>query len=224
MPRSLGRAAVERRRGVAPAGLLAQPVRQHQGEQGMDIVARAKGLILRPREEWYAIGAESADLRGLFTSYAMPMAAIPAVAGFVGGALVTGMMGAAFGIPRIGIGVLLLHSISAYLLGLAGVWVLGKIVQALAPRFGGRGDEVAAMKLAVYSPTAAWLAGIFAAIPPLGILGVLGLYSLYILHQGAPVIVGVSQDSALGFTVLVVVCALVVNLAVAMLSGCVLWL
>jgi hypothetical protein len=41
-------------------------------------------------------------------------------------------------------------------------------------------DETAAMKLAVYSPTAAWLAGVFAILPPLAILGILGLYSLYI--------------------------------------------
>lgn len=189
----------------------------------MDIVARAKGLILRPREEWYRIAAEPATTGGLFTAYAMPVAAVPAVAGFIGGALIAGTMGMRFGMPGIGIGTLLLHSISAYLLGLAGVWVLGKIVQALAPRFGGTGDEVAAMKLAVYSPTAAWLAGVFAIVPPLAILGILGLYSLYIFHQGAPVVAGVSADRALGFTALVVLCAIVVNILVAMLAGCVLW-
>jgi Yip1 domain len=189
----------------------------------MDIVARAKGLILRPREEWYRIAAEPASTGSLFISYAMPVAAVPAVAGFIGAALIAGTLGMRFGVPGVGIGTLLLHSISAYLLGLVGVWVLGKIVQALAPRFGGTGDEVAAMKLAVYSPTAAWLAGVFALIPPLAILGILGLYSLYIFHQGAPVVAGVSADRALGFTALVVLCAIVVNVLVAMLAGCVLW-
>jgi Yip1 domain len=190
----------------------------------MDIVARAKGLILRPREEWGVIAAEPASTGGLFTGYAMPMAAIPAVAGFIGGAMIAGMLGMHFGVPGLGAGVLLLHSVSAWLLGLAGVWILGKIVQALAPRFGGTGDEVAAMKLAVYSPTAAWLAGIFAIIPPLGFLGVLGLYSLYIFHQGAPVVARVPADRALGFTALVILCAIIVNMLIALLAGCVLWI
>jgi hypothetical protein len=53
------------------------------------------------------------------------------------------------------------------------VWVFGKIVQALAPRFGGAGEEMPAMKLAAYSPTAMWLAGVFALVPPLAILTVL---------------------------------------------------
>ncbi|MDI3306497.1 MAG: Yip1 family protein [Acetobacteraceae bacterium] len=186
----------------------------------MDIVARAKGLILQPKEEWYRIAGETADTRSLFTAYAMPMAAIPAVAGFIGGAMIAGMMG----MRHIGIGTLLLQSIVAYLLSLAGVWVLGKIIHALAPRFEGNRDEVAAMKLAVYSPTASWLAGIFFILPPLSVLSILGLYSLYIFYRGVPVVAGVPQHLALGFTVAVILCALVINILVAMLAGCVLWL
>ena len=53
----------------------------------MDIVARAKGLITRPREEWMAIAREPSDTASLFKGYVMPVSAIPAVAGFVGAAL-----------------------------------------------------------------------------------------------------------------------------------------
>ncbi len=190
----------------------------------MDIVARARGLILQPGEEWYRIAAETTDTRSLFTAYAMPMAAVPAAAGFIGGAMIARTMGLHPGMERIGTGTLLLYSIIAYLLGLAGVWLLGKIIQALAPRFEGSRDEVAAMKLAVYSPTASWLAGIFAILPPLSFLSLLGLYSLYIFYRGVPVVAGVPQDRALGFTLAVILCALVVNILVAMLAGCVLWL
>ena len=63
----------------------------------MDIFARAKGLILRPAEEWRIIAAEPADTRGLFTSYAMPMSAIPAVAGFIGMAVFASILGGALG-------------------------------------------------------------------------------------------------------------------------------
>ena len=190
----------------------------------MDIVARAKGLILRPEQEWQAIAAEPADTAGLFTGYAVPMALIPAVAGFIGAALITGMMGGMMGTARVGMLSLLMHSVVAYVLGLAGVYVLGKIIQMLAPRFGGTGEEVPAMKLAVYSPTAAWLAGIFAIIPPLAILGILGLYSLYLFYVGAAPVARVARDKTVVFTLLVIVCAIVVNILVGAVAAGVLWM
>jgi len=184
----------------------------------MDIVARAKGLIVKPEEEWGRIAAEPADTRSLFTGYAVPLAAIPAVAGFIGSALFAGFLGGMTGM-HLGTFSLLLNAIASYVLGLVGVWVWGKLIQALAPHFGGVGDETAAMKLAVYSPTAAWLAGIFALLPPLAILAILGLYSLYIFWKGAPIIVRVPQDRLLAFTAALIVIGFVVNLVVGLIAG-----
>ncbi len=180
----------------------------------MDIVARAKGLITRPREEWAAIAGEPSDTAGLFKGYVVPMSAIPAVAGFIGAALLARMLAPM--LPGLSFGALLTQTVVSYVLGLAGVWVFGKIAQALAPRFGGTGEEVPAMKLAAYSPTAMWLAGVFALIPPLGILALLGLYSFYILYKGVPVVMRVQEDRALVFTLALVACGIAVNLLIAL--------
>ena len=184
----------------------------------VDIVSRAKALILQPRQEWGVIAAEPADTKGLILGYAAPLALIPAVAGLIGGAMLSSMMGNMMGV-RIGVFTLLLHAVVSYVLGLAGIWVLGKLIQVLAPRFGGVEDEVSAMKLAVYSPTASWLAGIFAVIPFLGFLGLLGLYSLYLFYTGAPAVTRVPQDKALIFTVVVVLCAILLFMLVGMVAG-----
>jgi hypothetical protein len=181
----------------------------------MDIVARAKGLITRPREEWVAIAGEPSDTAGLFKGYVMPVSAIPAVAGFIGAALFARMFASA--LPGFSLGALLVQSVVSYVLGLAGVWVFGKIVQALAPRFGGTGEEVPAMKLAAYSPTAMWLAGVFTLLPPLSIFALLGLYSLYILYKGVPVVARVPEGKALVFTLVLVACAFALNLLVVLL-------
>ena len=178
----------------------------------MDIVARAKGLIIRPWEEWQAIAGEAADTAGLFKGYVMPMAAIPAVASFIGLAVFGRMV--LPGLPGFSIGSLLAQALVTYLLGLAGVWIFGKLAQALAPRFGGSGEEMPAMKLAAYSPTAFWLAGAFTLVPPLAILGLLGLYSLYILYKGAPVVTRVPENRALVFTLALVLCAIAINLII----------
>jgi hypothetical protein len=183
----------------------------------MDIVARAKGLITRPRDEWGVIAGEPSDTASLFKGYVVPMSAIPVVASFIGLAIFARTV--VPGLPGLSVGSLLLQSIASYLLGLAGVWVFGKIVQALAPRFGGTGEEVPAMKLAAYSPTAMWLAGVFALVPPLAILSLLGLYSLYILYKGVPVVTRVPEDRALVFTLTLIVCAIVVNFLVVFVAS-----
>lgn len=178
----------------------------------MDIVARAKGLITRPRDEWAVIAREPSDTASLFTGYVAPVSAIPAIAGFIGLALFAGMFSAV--LPGFSVGALLVQSIVSYILGLAGVWVFGKIAQFLAPRFGGTGEELPAMKLAAYWPTAFWLAGAFAIIPILGILALLGFYSFYILYKGVPVVTGVPEDRALVFTLALIACGIAVYVVI----------
>src|SRR5690606_41930837 len=63
-------------------------------------------------------------------------------------------------------------------ISLVSIYVLSLIIDALAPNFGGTKDPVKAFKVAAYSWTAAWIAGIFGVIPQLAILSIVGLYSL----------------------------------------------
>jgi hypothetical protein len=191
----------------------------------MDIVARAKGLILSPREEWPRVAAEPADTQSLFTGYAMPLAAIPAVAGFIALAILGASLSVATGgAARVGIAAALGNAILSYLLGLVGVFVVGKIIEALSPRFGGTPDPVAAMKLAVYAPTAAWVAGIAILIPLLGgLIAIIGaIYSLYLFWVGAPIVARVPQDRLLVFTLAVIACAIVINIVIGLLAAAVL--
>ena len=79
-----------------------------------------------------------------------------------------------------------------------------------------------ALKVAAYSATAGWLAGVFGLIPALAILGLLGLYSLYLLYLGLPILMKVPQDKAMKFTVTYVAFGLILNLvviAMTMASG-----
>ena len=59
-----------------------------RAEQGMIVVERAKRLILNPRAEWEVVAAEPMTIGQIYASYALPLARIPAVAGFVGASLV----------------------------------------------------------------------------------------------------------------------------------------
>lgn len=180
----------------------------------MDLVTRAKNILLKPKEEWPVIAGETASTADLFKSYVAPLVAIPAVAGFIGMSLVgLPMMG------RVGIGAGLVMMVVQYLLGLAAVYVLALIIDVLAPNFGGEKNMVQALKVAAYSMTPAWLAGIFAIVPMLGFLSILGLYSLYLLYLGLPVLMKSPAEKATVYTIVVVVAAIVIWIIVGAATG-----
>ena len=147
----------------------------------MDIVQRVQSIILKPKEEWVKIKAEPATVAGLFTSYAMVLAAIPAGARFLGNILVRRLpMGAVFPL-----GQALVNAIVTYVYALAAVFLFALIISELAPNFGSAKNLTAALKLSVYSMTPGWVAGILNIIPGLWIMGILaGLYGLYLLYLG----------------------------------------
>ena len=105
-----------------------------------------------------------------------------------------------------------------YALQLAAVYVFALIADNLAPRFGGQQDQVSAFKLAAYSYTASWVAGIFMLIPALAFLTILGLYSLYLLYTGAPVLMKVPQDRTLSYTIVIILVGIVLSFVVGAIA------
>ena len=97
--------------------------------------------------------------------------------------------------------------------------MIGLAIDALALTFGGTPNKIAAMKVAVYSFTAAWLSGIFLILPYLGILGIVGLYSLYLLFLGLPKLMKSPADKALGYTAVSVLIGIVVFILAAVLGS-----
>jgi Yip1 domain len=150
----------------------------------MDIVARVQAILLKPKNEWVKIKAESATAAGLFTSYAMVLAAIPAGCQFLGNILV-GRRLPVVGLYRWGFGRALSNAILTYILSLATVYLFALIINELGPNFGSTKNMTNALKLAVYSMTPGWVAGVLYVIPTLWVLGILAsLYGLYILYLG----------------------------------------
>lgn len=152
----------------------------------MDLVKRVKAILLTPKSEWLVIERESGEPAYLFANYVAILAAIPAVCGFIGSSII-GVSLPIVGTVRVGIVSGIASAVVQYLLAFAMVFVVGLIIDALAPTFNGQKDQPNAMKLAVYSMTPAWLAGIFSLIPGLRGLGILGLYGLYLLWGFAAV-------------------------------------
>lgn len=176
----------------------------------MNIIARVKEILLTPKQAWPVIEMEETDTAALYTQYIMILAAIQAVAGFIGMSL---LGASAFGVSvRVPLITGLVQMVLGYGLTLAMVYVVALIADALAPSFGGQKGGMNALKLVAYSSTAAMVGGIFALIPALGVLTLLAaLYSLYLLYLGVPTLMKVPQEKALPYTAVLVVCAIIVG-------------
>ena len=183
----------------------------------MDLVARVKGILLSPKTEWGVIDTEPTTVGSLYTGYIIPLAAIPAVAGFIGmSVLGYNVLGTSI---RFSMGSGIERAILQFLLSLAMTYVLALIIDALAPNFGGQKSQLQALKVAAYSSTAFWVAGIFTILPALGILAILGLYSLYLFYLGLPVLMKAPQEKAMAYTVVVIVCAIVVGVVIGLITN-----
>ena len=183
----------------------------------MSLMERAKNIVLQPKTEWPVIDAEQTSTGALYTGYIIPLAAIGPIAQIIGWS-VFGMSLPFVGTFRIPIGYAVRTGVITYVASLIGTFVLALIIDALAPTFGGQKNQMQALKVAAYSSTAAWLAGIFGIIPALAILGLLGLYSLYLLFLGLPVLMKAPEDKAMGYTVVVIICAIVLWIIIAYIT------
>jgi Yip1-like protein len=176
------------------------------------LLERVKNILMQPRAEWPRIDAEPATIGGIYTSYVMILAAIGPIAGLIGGQLI-GVMG-----YKPPLDMALGSAVLGYVLSLIAVYVSAFIIDALAPSFGGTKDMVKAFKVAAYSSTAAWVAGIFQIIPLLAILVLIAaLYGLYLLYLGLPILMRVPQDKAMGYVVVVIIVQIVLYFAIGMI-------
>jgi hypothetical protein len=172
------------------------------GPSSTGLVARVQNMIVKPALEWDVIAPESASIGGLYTGYACILAAIAPIATILGSVLFLHMaiIGA------------LIAAVISYVLSLVGVFVVAFIIDILAPNFGAERSQIQALKLVVYSQTAAWVAGIASIIPGLGGLIALagGIYSLYTLYLGLPKLMKSPPDKTVGYFVVSIVVAIVV--------------
>ena len=148
----------------------------------MNLINRAKSILLSPKTEWAVIELEQTDVKTLTLNYLLPLALIPAIAGFIGFGLIgQNVLGMHSGSAGYG----LRYAIVSLVSTIGGAFLTAYIIDLLAPSFGSEKNFLQSFKLVVYSYTPMMVAGVFLIIPALGILATLaGLYGLYLLYIG----------------------------------------
>jgi Yip1 domain len=179
------------------------------------LVERIKNILLRPKTEWPIIAAEPASVGSIYSAYVVYVAAVPVLCALIGGVVVGHQFAGLT--ERVSFFGAIWTAALQYAFQLGGVYVFALIIDALAPRFEGTSDKVRAFKLAAYSATASWLAGVFALVPALSFLSIVGVYSLYLLYTGVPVLMRVPERKALPFTATIVGIGIVLTIVAGLL-------
>jgi len=176
----------------------------------MSLINRVKNILLAPKAEWAKIDAEEGSTMGLFTGYAMILAALPVIGTLLAFAL-------SFGPYRFfGLNYFLVTGIASYVIGLGILYLMGIIANALAPSFDGTKNDLSAMKLVIYSATPGWIAGFFGFIPGLNILLSLAAfgYSAYLLYLGSQAVMKVPENKAVGYTAVTIIIWIIASFVV----------
>jgi hypothetical protein len=139
---------------------------------------------------------------------------VPAGCGFIG-ASVIGVVVPGTGLVRASLFDGCFGAIFSYVMAFPIVLILALVIDLLAPVFGGRKEFDSALKLAVYSYTPVWLAGIFLLLPGLRFLILLGFYGAYVLLLGLPRLMKASEQKSYLYALVIVVCAAALTLGAA---------
>ena len=182
------------------------------------LLQRVLDILMRPRDTWLQIDAEDGNPARIYLGYLVFLAAIPAVAGFIGYSLIgVGAFGISVRAPPVQG---LVSMVAGYVLSLAMVYVLALIANMLAPRFQAQQDMGSAFKLVAYASTAGMLGGVFSILPSLAMLGLLAaLYSVYLIYSGIPVLMKAPQEKAVGYTAALVVCGILAGIVVGLATS-----
>ena len=166
----------------------------------MEIINRVKNILIDPKTEWTAIDGENTPHAKLFTTYVLPLAAIPAIAAFVGFGLIKGSMG--LGIAQ---------AITQFIVLAGGVYVTAFIINLLAESFGAKKNLDKAFSLMAYAYTPMFIGGIIYILPSLSILASLvGLYGIYLLYIGLQPLMKSPEDKTIVYFLISLLAMIVV--------------
>jgi hypothetical protein len=170
----------------------------------MDMINRVKNILVSPKTEWQAIEEENTPHAKVFTTYAVPLAVIPAVAALIG----YGLIGySALGVHVANFGWGVRQAAVQYIAMLGGTYLTAFVIDALAANFGAAKNFDRAFSLVAYAYTPMFVGGVFYLLPSLSWLASLaGLYGLYLLYIGlAPMMKQPAEKTTAYFVVSLIV-------------------
>ena len=175
------------------------------------IIRRIRNLIITPAQEWEAIRGEKLSMAAMLTQYLLVMAAVPALANFIGYTVVGLPVAPGLQIRVDPVGGLT-AAVFRYGLSLAAVYVTAFLIHKLAPVFDAERDWMAAFKLSAFTYLPIWAVSVILVVPLFGrLLVLLSIYSVYIFYVGLPKMMRHNADKTIPFMVVPMLTVLILS-------------
>jgi hypothetical protein len=204
----------ESKREAAYIALYFHP-QQHRGGT-MNLVDRAKNIVMTPKTEWGVIASEEPNVAQIITGYVIPLALIPAVASVIG----WGFVGSGFTSVKYGI----VTGVVSFGVAILSVYLVSYVIDFLAPNFGSQKNLGRAFQLVAYSSTPGWVAGILHIFPFIGWLAMLAsIYGLYLLYLGLPHMMKTPEDKIPVYLIVSIVVVVVAYAVIGAILGAILF-
>jgi hypothetical protein len=181
----------------------------------MKTINQAISVLLNPKQALQNVKNEKMEMMDIILYLAI--VAIPTLLGFILGYGVIGYGGFYLGAS---VGAAILY----YIIAIIGIIVFGFILNAFAPTFKSKQNQMQALKLVSYAATPWLLAGIFYLHPSIWFLATIaGLYGLYILYIGIPILMETPKDQQIPFLIVAIVIYIIIMAVVWQIAWNIWW-
>jgi len=184
------------------------------------------GLFAHPDDEWKTIRKERCTVTRCYCSHVLLLAAIPAVAGYIGTTQVGWDVPGGREVHKLTHQSALQIAILFYFTMLAAVFSLGAMINWMGKTYGSRQSLSQSIVLASYTATPLFLIGLMLLYPLLWLNMLVGLpalaYTVYLLYTGVPVMMGISRERGFLFASAVLAVGLVMLVGL-LVSTVILW-
>ena len=161
------------------------------------------GLFSHPKREWATIRNEPCTIGSCYLQHVLILAAIPALAGFIGAHQVGWRIAAGEAVRLTPLSALLI-SLAFYAGMLTAVYVMGWLIHWMAHTYGAEPSIERCVVLAAYTATTLFLVGILVLYPLPWLNMLIGLpalaYTVYLFYTGVPIVMGIPKEQGFLFS------------------------
>ena len=166
------------------------------------MISNLVGLLITPEQQWHSVREESRQgYTGLL--HTLLLAAVPAVAGYIGAVHIGWSIGAAPTQYLTGDSALLIF-IPCYFAQIIIILALSRAIHWMAQTYDSNPAKSQSMAIAAYSATPLFLAGLAGLYPSLWLFMLVGLlaicHSIYLLYTGVPIVMNITKEQGFVFS------------------------
>ena len=173
----------------------------------MNLIERAKNILLTPNTEWGVVDTEQATPQNILMSYVLPLAIVSSIGKILAGILPSAFMGT----------YLIWIAIVSFIAIIIGFYISVYVIDMLAPSFNSEKNLGKSAQLVAYANTPVWIAGFLSFIPVVGtLLAIAGwVYSIYLFYNGLGVLKKTPEDKKVVYMIVAIIVMIAITFIIS---------